>query len=74
MRVVYPIEYADGNIEYMVGEREGVLKNLYAHLSNNLMNETFGICENRYKATDAQKKKLSRKSRNYLRKPKYMHL
>lgn len=70
VRVVYPIEYADGNIEYMVGEREGVLKNLYAHLSNNLMNETFGICENRYKATDAQKKKIIEKKQELLAKAK----
>ena len=63
VRVVYPIEYADGHTEFHFGERDDVLKNLYAHLSNNLMNETFGVCENRYDATPAQKKTDFRKEK-----------
>ena len=34
------------------------------------MNETFGICENRYKATDAQKKKIIEKKQELLAKAK----
>ena len=63
IRVVYPIEYIDGHVEYHIGERADVLKNLYAHLSNNLMNETFGVCENRYDATPTQKKQIAEKKK-----------
>ncbi len=38
IRVVYPIEYNDGQIEYFTAEREEVKeKNLLAHMFNNLM-------------------------------------
>jgi hypothetical protein len=37
VRVVYPIKQTDGAVEYYIGEREDVLKNLMAHVSNNLM-------------------------------------
>ena len=70
VRVVYPIEYKDGHVEYLIGERADVLKNLYAHISNNLMNETFGICESRYKATPAQKKQISDKKKEIMAKAK----
>lgn len=70
VRVVYPIEYADGHTEFHFGERDDVLKNLYAHLSNNLMNETFGVCENRYEATPAQKKQISEKKKEIMDKAK----
>lgn len=36
-KVVYPIEYADGSIQYHIAEREGVVVNLQAHIANNLM-------------------------------------
>ena len=68
VRVVYPIEYTNGRVEYWIGERADVLKNLYAHLSNNLMNETFGICNDRYKATDEQKKQIAEKKRELIAK------
>lgn len=70
VRVVYPIEYVDGRVEYLIGERSDVLKNLYAHLSNNLMNETFGICENRYDATPAQKKQIAEKKKTIMDRAK----
>lgn len=73
VRVVYPIEYADGHIEFHFGERDDVLKNLYAHLSNNLMNETFGVCENRYEATPAQKKQISEKKKEIMDKAKELN-
>lgn len=53
-KVVYPVKLKDGTIQYLIAERQSVKVNLFAHVRNNLMNETFGICENRYKATDKQ--------------------
>lgn len=37
VRVVYPIEYEDGTVQYHIAERESVATNLKAHISNNLM-------------------------------------
>ncbi len=70
IRVVYPIEYNDGHIEYHVSERSDVAKNLAAHISNNMQNETFGICEDRYKATDKQKQQIAEKKRQIMAKVK----
>ena len=53
-KVVYPVKLKDGTVQYLIAERQSVKVNLFAHVRNNLMNETFGICENRYKATDKQ--------------------
>jgi hypothetical protein len=61
IRVVYPVEMKDGKMEYMIAERESVKGNLLAHVRNNLMNETFGICENKRKATDKQKAEIKEK-------------
>ena len=61
IRVVYPVEMNDGKIEYMIAERESVKGNLFAHVRNNLMNETFGICQNRYKASAEQLSKIKSK-------------
>lgn len=36
-RVVYPIEYNDGQVEFFIAEREDVKANLLAHMYNNLM-------------------------------------
>ena len=55
VRVVYPIRFKDGDIQYFIGERADVRANLVAHISNNMMNETFGIAESRHKATMEQK-------------------
>ena len=60
-KVVYPVKLKDGSVQYLIAEREGVKVNLFAHIRNNLMNETFGICKDRYKATDAEKKKIADK-------------
>ena len=67
-RVVYPIEYTDGHIEYHVAERADVAKNLAAHINNNMQNETFGICADRYKATDKQKQEIAAKKREIMDK------
>lgn len=61
VRVVYPIKLTDGKVDYLMAEREPVKTNLIAHIRNNLMNETFGICENRYKATPKQKEEIKAK-------------
>lgn len=58
VRVVLPVKLKDGSVTYLMAERESTKVNLFAHVRNNLMNETFGICENRYKATAEQKAKI----------------
>lgn len=58
VRVVYPVKLIDGTITYLSADRDSVKVNLFAHIRNNLMNETFGICESRYKATDKQKQEI----------------
>lgn len=62
VRVVYPVKLKnEGNIQYLIAERESVKVNLLAHIRNNMMNETFGVCAKRYNATDAQKKQIAEK-------------
>lgn len=61
IRVVYPVELIDGTVDYLIAERESVKVNLFAHIRNNMMNETFGICKDRYKATDEQKEQIKAK-------------
>ena len=61
IRVVVPIMLNDGTEQYLMSDRRDVLVNLFAHIRNNLMNETFGICANRYKATDKQKEEIAGK-------------
>lgn len=70
VRIVYPIEYEDGHIEYHTAERADVAKNLAAHINNNMQNETFGICADRYKATDKQKAEIADKKREIMDKVK----
>lgn len=70
-RVVYPVEMTDGHVEYLISERESVKTNLFAHVRNNLMNETFGfvagtkkdkngksVPRTRYDATPEEKKQI----------------
>lgn len=73
IRVVYPVEMEDGHVEYLISERESVKTNLFAHVRNNLMNETFGIIKGikkqygkevsrtRYDATPEEKKQIDAK-------------
>lgn len=65
-RVVYPVKLKDGTVDYLIAEREPVRTNLIAHIRNNLLNETFGICENRYKATPKQKEQIKAKKEEIL--------
>lgn len=59
VRVVIPIEMQDGKVQYMSADRDGVRTNLVAHIRNNMLNETFGVCKDRYKATDKEKEQIA---------------
>ncbi len=61
VRIVYPILHTDKTIHFYIGEREDVIKNLLAHINNNLMNETFGIAKSRYDAKPDQLKQINEK-------------
>ena len=61
VRVVYPILHTDKTLHFYIGERKDVMNNLMAHINNNMMNETFGICENRYNATPEQQAQIKAK-------------
>lgn len=61
VRVVYPVKLTDGTVTYLTADRASVKVNLLAHVKQNMMNATFGICADRYKATDAEKKKIKAK-------------
>ena len=74
VRIVYPIMHADGKVNYYIAERADVKRNLIAHISNNLMNETFGICADRYNATDEQKQQIAEKKREILNNAKELDL
>lgn len=65
-RVVYPVKLTDGTMEYLIADRESVKTNLIAHIRNNMMNETFGICKDRYKATAEQKQQIKEKKEEIL--------
>ena len=73
IRVVYPLKLKDGTFQYLIAERDGVKVNLFAHVRNNLMNETFGLLgmkkdrkgnsvpRTRYDATPDEKKQIDTK-------------
>lgn len=66
VRVVYPIKLKDGSVDYLIAEREPVRTNLIAHIKNNMLNETFGICADRYKGTPKQKEEIKVKKAEIL--------
>ncbi len=74
IRVVYPILKTDGTVEFHIAEREDVIRNLIAHMNNNMMNETFGICADRFKATSEQRKQIAVKKSEILQKAKSLGL
>lgn len=75
IRVVYPVKLKDGTVQYLIAERDGVKTNLFAHVRNNLMNETFGVLKGtnakgkprtRYDATPEEKAEIeARKEKIY---------
>ena len=66
VRVVYPVKLKDGTVDYLIAEREPVRTNLIAHIRNNMLNETFGVCTDRYKATPKQKEEIKVKKEEIL--------
>lgn len=60
-RVVYPISLKDGTTDYLIAERDSVKANLFAHVKQNLLNETFGIAESKYKANEKQAAEIQAK-------------
>lgn len=61
IRVVYPVKLKDGTVTYLSADRNSVKVNLLAHVKQNMMNATFGICADRHKATDKQKEEIKAK-------------
>ena len=71
--VVYPVKLKDGTVVYLTANRDSVKVNLFAHIRNNLMNETFDIVKGtkkigskevprtRYDATEDEKKAIKDK-------------
>lgn len=74
VRVVYPILKKDGTVEFYIAERDDVARNLIAHIANNLMNETFDICKDRFNATPEQKKQIAERKKAILDKAKSLGL
>lgn len=70
IRVVYPIIKTDNTVEYYIAERKDVIRNLTAHISNNLMNETFGIVKSRYDADNKQKAQIEARKKEIMVKVK----
>lgn len=70
IRVVYPIIKTDNTVEYYIGERRDVIKNLYAHISNNMKNETFGLVKGgkktRYDATVKEMEQIAAKKKEIM--------
>lgn len=66
VKVVYPVKLTDGTVTYLTAEREGVRVNLLAHVKQNMMNETFGVCADRYKATEKQQAEIKEKKEEVL--------
>lgn len=75
IRVVYPVKLKDGTVQFLIAERDGVKTNLFAHVRNNLMNETFDVLKGtnakgkprtRYDATPEEKAEIeARKEKIY---------
>ena len=61
IRVVYPVKLKDGSVTYLSADRNSVKVNLLSHVKQNMMNATFGICADRYKATEKQKEEIKAK-------------
>ena len=66
--VLYMVKLKSGAEQYLISTRESVKTNLRAHVRNNMLNETFGICADRYKATAEQKSQISQKKEEIMAK------
>ena len=56
----------DGTVTYLSADRDSVKINLLSHVKQNMMNATFGICTDRYKATEKQKSEIKEKKNEVL--------
>lgn len=70
VRVVYPVLFNDNTVHFYTCEKDDVLKNLYAHINNNMMNETFGLCKKRQDATAEEQKEIAARKKAILDKAK----
>ena len=66
VRVVYPVKLTDGTVKHLMADRDSLKVKLLAHVKQNMMNTTFGICEDRYKATPKQKEEIKAKKNEIL--------
>lgn len=66
IRVIYPITKTNGITEYHIAERMDVLKNLVAHVRNNLQSETFDITKNKYDATPEELEQIEQQKNEIL--------
>lgn len=77
-KIVYPIimQGHDGNsyTDFYIAEREDVIHNLLAHMNSNMMQETFGLAESKYKASADQKVKIEARKRELLTKARNLGL
>lgn len=55
-----------GTVVYLMANRESVKVNFLAHVKQNMINATFGICADRYKATEKQKEQIKEKKAEVL--------
>ena len=72
IKIVYPltVEGHDGHPynQFYIAEREDVINNLLAHINSNMMQETFGIADDKYHATADQKAKIEARKHELLAK------
>lgn len=66
VRVVYPVKLSDGTITYLSADRDSVKISLISHVKQNLINITFGICADRFKANEKQKAEIKAKKEEIL--------
>ena len=64
--VVYPVLMSNGRTEYAIAERDDVMQSLFAHVKQNLQNETFGLAESRFKASKEAKAQIDEKKKEIL--------
>ncbi|HCA29761.1 MAG TPA: hypothetical protein DEP23_09445 [Ruminococcaceae bacterium] len=78
VRIVYPIIKSgkDGKryVEFYIAERSDVINNLLAHISSNMMQETFGFAKDKYSAKPDEKEKVAARRKELLMKARDLGL
>lgn len=64
--VVYPIKMKDNHTDYITVERDDVKPSLLSHVIQNLQSETFGLAENKYKASKEIQDQIEAKRREII--------